>query len=67
MVFERNSSGEKLIPGHKVAAGMATLHFGSLLFIDQCSLRIRLNSGFKPGFYGIMGNGSVDTEKCLDM
>lgn len=46
--------GEKLIPGHKAAAGKATLHFGNLLFIEQCSLRVRLNSSFKPGFYGIL-------------
>lgn len=54
--------GERLIPGHKVAAGIATVHFSSLLFIEQCSLQVRLNSGFKPGFYGITGNRSVNIE-----
>lgn len=54
--------GEKLIPGHKAAAGMATAPFSSLLFMEQCSLQVRLNSGFKPSFYGITGNRSVNIE-----
>lgn len=50
MVLERTSPGAKLISGHKLAAGMATLHFGSLLFTEQCSLRVRLN-WFQASFF----------------
>lgn len=55
--------GESLIPGHKVAAGMATVHYSSLLSVEQCLLQVRLNSAFKPGFYGILWQNNVEIRK----